>query len=531
MNEKNIAAEANTPGYWDKVYQHEIDEGIDQRSDPLGWDMIIAQIKEESNVLDFGCGAGQFLEYLSNKKKVDAYGVDISRVALQHAYDKNNALKLIDNINLLPSSHSINFFDVITMLSTLEHVENPVEIIRTLRRLLKPDGILIFTLPINDRPWIEHFKIWQLDDVDKLLKEIGGVSSTIYREEIVVPKGWRDFKDHTLLCHKDGEPKKQIICFVKFNPNPILASVTIDKNITFDKTYLPTDIYIESTNFCNKSCYMCPNKLIKRQRGIMDWNLFKQIILKCQEIEGNGLNVFLHHQGEPLLDPLLSQKVSYIKAKLKKSITAFSTNASLLTKEKSEQLLKAGLDYIVISLDAVSEEIYKQIRGLDFNKVMQNIKDLMQLKKELNNPINITMQMVVCEQNKHEINTFSSIWEDKARVVIKPMHNFLTQHSSYFSKKLLNNQSLPCMQPFMYLFTYWNGDLGLCCWDADKYISLGNIKDGSIIELFNSPAFKEIRKAMLELNCKGLFPCNQCSQIYGCDMNMAIFNNRLRVKK
>lgn len=82
-----------------------------------------------------------------------------------------------------------------------------------------------------------------------------------------------------------------------------------------------------------------------------------------------------------------------------------------------------------------------------------------------------------------------------------------------------------------YLMVYWNGDLGLCCWDADKYMNLGNIKDSSIIELFNSPTFKEIRKNMLELNCEDLYPFNQCSQIYGCNMNLAIFNKRVRIKK
>jgi MoaA/NifB/PqqE/SkfB family radical SAM enzyme/SAM-dependent methyltransferase len=523
------AKEANLPNYWDKVYQNEIDKGLDQRSDPMGWDIISDRIKEGDEVLDFACGHGLFLSYLLEKKQVNAYGIDISKVALAEAHGRNSNLKLFENLDLLPPT---NLFDVITMIASLEHFEKPIEMIRTLRKLLKPDGTLIFTLPINDKPWIEHFRIWQIEDVNQLLNEIGGASTTVYREEIVIPKGYRGFKEHTLICHPDGQPKKQIICFVKFNPAPIQATVNIDKNITFDKTYLPLDIYIESTNMCNASCHMCPNRMMKRQRGIMDWGLFKRIIYKCLEIEGKGLNIFLHNQGEPLLDPMLAQKVSYIKAKLKKSITAFSTNASLLTKEKSEQLIKAGLDYIVISLDAVNRESYSQIReGLNFNNVVNNVNNLIHLKAEMKAPISITLQMVVCEQNKHEVNTFRNLWEGKARVVIKPMHNFLTQNTSYLSKEISENQALPCMQPFMYLIIYWNGDMGLCCWDADKALDLGNICDGPIVEVFNSPKFREIRKAMLELDCKGLSLCSQCSQIYGNDMNLAIFNNRLRIKK
>jgi MoaA/NifB/PqqE/SkfB family radical SAM enzyme len=305
----------------------------------------------------------------------------------------------------------------------------------------------------------------------------------------------------------------------------------IDPNITSDKRFVPTDVYLEVTSFCNASCYMCPHKDLKRKKGHMSWKIFKKVVDECSEIEGKGIYFFLHYFGEPLLDPLLPKRIKYIKDKCKTSYVSFSTNGSLLTKEKSEQILKAGLDYMVFSLDSINPKTFSEMRGLNLDTVLKNINDLIEVRDRLKSKVSITMQMVLCEKNKHEEKAFKEMWADKkVRIVIKGMHNMLTQGTSYMTKKLTDKQLLPCMQPFMQLMVYWNGDLGLCCWDANHYMDLGNIRDKPVLEAFNTEPYKKIREAMLTRNCKDIYPCNICSQIYGYDMNVSIFNKKLRIK-
>ena len=307
------------------------------------------------------------------------------------------------------------------------------------------------------------------------------------------------------------------------------------ENIDPNRTFLPTDVYIETTNYCNAGCFMCPNKNLKRARGFMSWELFQKIINELQTIEHSGLDVFLHHFGEPLMDPLLSKRVSYAKAKLKKSIVTFSTNASLLTYQKSIELIKAGLDEVIFSLDAATKETYSQMRMCNFDNVVKNVNDFFKAKKELNGKVLATCQLIECDKNKHEVKAFREMWTNKCgdnepRIVIKPMHNFLTQGTSIMTQKLSEKQLLPCLQPFTYLFIYWNGDVALCCWDADHYMKLGNVNDKPILELYNSDEYKRIRKAMLDKTVD-FFPCNKCSQIFGKDMNCWIYQKKLRIKK
>jgi MoaA/NifB/PqqE/SkfB family radical SAM enzyme len=309
-------------------------------------------------------------------------------------------------------------------------------------------------------------------------------------------------------------------------------NVDIDPYITSDKTFLPTDIYLEVTSFCNATCYMCPHKTLKREKGIMSWNLVTKIIDDCITLEGKGITFHLQYMGEPLLDPLRSEKIKYIKSKCKKSKVVFNTNGSLLTKEKSEQILKAGIDCIIISLDSLDPKTYLEMRGLELEPVIKNIDDLLEVRNRLKSNIKITMQMVICDKNKHEEKQFKEMWVNKqVRIVIKHMHSFLTEGTSSITDKLSKEQLFPCMQPFMHLMVYWNGDLGVCCWDADHSVDLGNIQDTPLLEAFNSEPYKKIRKAMLVKDCKDIIPCNTCSQIYGHDMNVCIFDKRVRIKK
>lgn len=500
---KNI----NTEAYWDNKYTLSKDFHVADFREQF---MVISKyIPKGCSLLDIGCGNGDTLKLLEvNDITKDLYGADISNRALELTKSKVSA-KLI-KLYFEPSELPVKDLDVITIIHLIEHLSNPEEYLRLWLKSIKKTGTAIIIIPLDDN-YPEHTKMYTLDDVKNLVEPLSETYEIIVRNRM---KGI-----------------KEAIAILRFNIGyPVL--VKIDPYITSDKTFLPTDIYLEVSNLCNATCYMCPYKDLKRKRGFMNWELFKEIINNCTDIQGKGIEFYLHNFGEPLLDTLLVERIKYIKNKCQKSKVNFSTNAALLTKEKSEEIIKAGLDCMVISLDSLDPEIYSEMRGLKLEIVMKNVNDLLDLITKLKSNLSVTMQMVLCDKNKHEEEDFKKMWKDKkVRIVVKYMHNFLTQGTSYLTDKLSDKQLLPCMQPFMHLMIYWNGDLGLCCWDADHYINLGNIKDKSIIEIFNTEQYKNIRKSMLDGDCKHIFPCNKCSQIYGQDMNISIFKKRVRIKK
>ena len=80
----------------------------------------------------------------------------------------------------------------------------------------------------------------------------------------------------------------------------------------------------------------------------MSFELYKKIIEECVNLKVPSIK--LNWRGEPLLNSKISEFIKYAKQKgiLEVSI---NTNAVTLTEEKSEKLIKSGLDVIIFSFD------------------------------------------------------------------------------------------------------------------------------------------------------------------------------------
>ena len=80
----------------------------------------------------------------------DAYGIEPSGFASEIAV---NQLGLnVFNGYLDEASFGDHFFDVITLWDVFEHLQEPVETLKTIKRILKPDGSLVITMP-NTNSW------------------------------------------------------------------------------------------------------------------------------------------------------------------------------------------------------------------------------------------------------------------------------------------------------------------------------------------------------------------------------------------
>ena len=98
-------------------------------------------------LLDFGCGAGQFLE-LAHERGFDVYGVDLSEAAVEVARGRPSGRNAYFGAPEDVPEIAAGGFDVITLWSVLAHLPCPVEDFTAFRGLLKPDGVLV-VLTVN----------------------------------------------------------------------------------------------------------------------------------------------------------------------------------------------------------------------------------------------------------------------------------------------------------------------------------------------------------------------------------------------
>lgn len=150
-------------------YIPELDGGIELEH--MHRYLIATQIVKDKVILDIACGEGYGSFLLSSYAK-DVVGVDISLDTVVHASNKYRAknLKFIqgscDSIPL--GDHSI---DIIVSFETIEHHDKHQEMMAEIKRVLKPDGILLISSPDKQnysirRNYQNPFHVLELTEFD-----------------------------------------------------------------------------------------------------------------------------------------------------------------------------------------------------------------------------------------------------------------------------------------------------------------------------------------------------------------------------
>lgn len=126
--------------------------------DPVLENLSRVEINKKSSLLDIGCGKGVFLYSLKNAGYDNILGID---PFLDKSILYQNGL-LIKNIQLFEVKEE---FDFITMHHSFEHMNNPFEVLSHIRKILKPNGVLIVRIPVtNTFAWNKYKENWvQLD--------------------------------------------------------------------------------------------------------------------------------------------------------------------------------------------------------------------------------------------------------------------------------------------------------------------------------------------------------------------------------
>lgn len=273
--------------------------------------------------------------------------------------------------------------------------------------------------------------------------------------------------------------------------------------------YTPYRIWVEPTNKCNLKCVMCPNKTFKQEDlGFMDFDLFKKII---DEAKHFVYDMNIHHRGESSLHPRFPEMIEYAT---KNGVTVkFHTNGTLLTESRARTFIESGLSLISFSFDGYNKASYENIRvNANFDKVTRNIERFLELKERLGSKTPKTVMEVMeelegFEYTREEKEKFLTRMRLMNRLIIKKPHNWAGNISidTYSDDELV-----ACTMPWHAQVVLWDGRVGTCPHDYFAEIILGDVKENSLVEIFNSPKTQELRKRHLELKIRKFSPCNTC---------------------
>lgn len=253
----------------------------------------------------------------------------------------------------------------------------------------------------------------------------------------------------------------------------------------------PREISIETQAICNAACTFCPYPTIERKGLKMADKLIDRLIEEMK-----GFKKPFYFSPFKVSDPLLDKRIFDIIAKVNKANrlarTRIFTNGSALNPINAEKLNKLGNLEVFISLNEYRPSIYKDLMGLDFEKVTRNI-DLLH-DSDFRHPVYILRVGVDPAFREYA----EARWPRFITVQVKK-DGWL----GYTDPD--PNEDIGKCSRWLELSIMANGIVSLCCMDAEGRYSIGDVNKETMMEVYNRWTYRKHKDRA------GLVPCETCT--------------------
>lgn len=284
---------------------------------------------------------------------------------------------------------------------------------------------------------------------------------------------------------------------------------------------MPEIIRLELTNICTLRCPHCRHhspKLtlpenMKEFYRIPRELTFEQIEKIIDEVAPYKPSFTLNVANEPLVAKTFSATVR--KLKKKNLAGTFNTNGFSLTEELARLLVKINFDSINFSVDALTPQTLKKVRGVDrLDELISKVDLMLKVRGDSVYP-RIGVTFVKQRANYRELDDFVKFWGKKVDVI--RITGFLMENRPELAlipdtDMACLPQRIPCQQLFRDIVIRANGDVSPCviCTENPE-LFVGNIfRDGGVRAVWNSELFKKMRDLHNQGRWDELPFCKKC---------------------
>jgi radical SAM protein with 4Fe4S-binding SPASM domain len=188
-----------------------------------------------------------------------------------------------------------------------------------------------------------------------------------------------------------------------------------------------------------------------------------------------------------------------------------TTNAMSLTDEKMRRLLAAPIDVIDVSVDAYSKETYEKIRKRGkFDRVVANLRRLIELRDEMRSPTKIMTSIIQQKEALDEVDAFRQQWAPLVdEVLVRGLNTDLglvNVSETYFR----DVERWPCPQFWKRVTVNHLGDIRFCVEDWHNAGVVGNVRDTTIAEVWQSELYERFRNLHATGRWGDIAMCRKC---------------------
>ena len=245
----------------------------------------------------------------------------------------------------------------------------------------------------------------------------------------------------------------------------------------FENVPLPTWVELSLIDVCNRKCSFCPksDELVAPDTfQSMNRTLIQKIHDELKNINFKGA-IALCGYGEPMLH----KDINWIVKTLSNAAPVeIITNGDTLTSKKIQDLYLAGVSKVLVSMYDGPEQVVK------FETITKNA--------------NVPKDTVILRDRWYNADSDFGVKLTNRAGTIK------TGNQKSIEK------FTECFYPAYQFLIDWNGDIFLCPQDWQRRVTMGNMMQENIFNIWKGKIMTKFRKRLIQ-GKRDCSPCNKCN--------------------
>ncbi len=247
----------------------------------------------------------------------------------------------------------------------------------------------------------------------------------------------------------------------------------------------------------------------------MQDDLFEKIISDLRDIPSSSpLSIFPLRTGEFLTDKKIFERIRMINSFIPHADICLFSNFNLADESTVRSLYEIkNLAFLHISLHSFDREEYKAETGLDLEQTLRSVCMLLEANKQKRLCREIRIIRVENGTNRDEEFLKHREYIKKISGSVSNVDLKLSRRMDWLGYLGADNSKethLPCSR-WLGINVDSDGNVPLCCLDWDSRHIFGNIREQSLLEIYNSPAYRFLRESVPDRTKTDL--CRKCLHI------------------
>lgn len=271
------------------------------------------------------------------------------------------------------------------------------------------------------------------------------------------------------------------------------------------------NLHLDLYPYCNAKCVFCSYHKKTRAANPMPNLIFEKVVLEIGASD-EPVEVMPYYYGETLMNPKLFEQCKFIQSHAPECTVSLSTNGVLLTDDAVKRISELeNIKFINFSLYAGTKETYSDIIGLDYDKVVgrvsKAISTLSETRPDMRLCVGSTSDTRFVPSDKDRESLVSQFGD----LVSFHTISFNSQHCMPTMERTEPSRD-PCANPFVSVVVYNDGKVGLCVFDVNGDLTIGDVTKTTLLEAVYSDIAQKYRHVH-SCGCRDVIPlCRSCTQ-------------------